>query len=192
MGMNMSRKQMREARTAQAVVELVDEVLENWGILMHYRDDDEREPSERFAAQIGDDEAVEYDEVYAMICDVALEVHRRANLDPILELALATATDAEVQSIRDKAEIERLRDVIAQAYSSRSWDIGIVKSALVAGLRGYENTGWAARSKEQAFASHAHAHEWEYTERTQHCKCGASRMLDSDAQAAREIARFSE
>ena len=75
----MSRKQERELREARAVVNLVDDVLANWGIEMHRYDDmpgvDTREPSERFTAQIGDDEAVEYDEIYSLIVDVALQAY---------------------------------------------------------------------------------------------------------------------
>lgn len=75
----MSRRTDRELREVRGIMDAVDGVLENWGIEMHRGEDvpgyvDDREPAERFAAQIGEDEAVEYDEVYALICDVALEV----------------------------------------------------------------------------------------------------------------------
>ena len=79
----MTRRQERELREAQAIVALVDGVLENWGIEMHRGEDvpgyvDDREPSERFAAQVGEGEAVEHDEVYALIIDVAKEAYAAA------------------------------------------------------------------------------------------------------------------
>jgi len=93
----VTRRQERELREAQAIVALVDGVLKNWGIEMHrgedlpgYDDDrehdevyaliidDDREPSERFAAQVGEGEAVEHDEVYALIIDVAKEAYAAA------------------------------------------------------------------------------------------------------------------
>jgi hypothetical protein len=138
MELNMSRKQLRLTRQVQAIMGVVDGTLENWGIEMHRGEDipgyDDREPSERFAAQIGEDEAVEYEEVYALICDVALEVHRHAVEDPEAD-ALRAATD-----VRDQAEIARLRSIIKRAYSNEGWDIGSVKSILLPGLDGYEQT----------------------------------------------------
>lgn len=70
----MTRRSERELREVRAITEVVNGVLENWGIEMDRDGSDDREPSERFAAMIGDDEAVEYEEVYALILDVAKEI----------------------------------------------------------------------------------------------------------------------
>jgi hypothetical protein len=98
----MSRKEDRELREVRAVTEMLDEVLENWGILMHYRDDDEREPSERFAAQIGDDGAVEYDELYALFSDVALTLYYRGR-EAVVERVCTKVDDSY-----ERAEADRL------------------------------------------------------------------------------------
>jgi hypothetical protein len=70
----VTRRSERELREVRAITEVVNGVLENWGIEMDRDGSDDREPSERFAAMIGDDEAVEYEEVYALILDVAKEI----------------------------------------------------------------------------------------------------------------------
>ena len=204
----MTRRQERELREVRGIMKIVDGVLENWGIEMHRGEDipgyDDREPSERFAAQIGDDESVEYEEVYALVCDVALELYNagrmvtdvpllaeyrplRAEIDDLpsdrnipvtedswkrehehyeggedyselskrrprlvaVEWTDPTETPTETMVRFDQetkeawVEVKRLRDIISRAYGSQGWDIGSVKNLLIAGLEGYENSGWA-------------------------------------------------
>lgn len=113
----MSRKQERELREVRAIMGVVDGALENWGIEMHRGEDipgyDDREPSERFAAQIGDDEAVEYEEVYALICDIGLELYNRGR--EVVDVPML----AEYRPLR--AEIDDLPFDRTIPVSEESW-----------------------------------------------------------------------
>lgn len=114
----MSRKQERELREARAVVEVVNDVLENWGILMRNWGDD-REPAELFVAQVGDDEAVEHDEVYGLIVDVALEVYNRGR--EVADVPLL----AEYRPLRggvDKLPFDRTLPVSEEAWKREHRD----------------------------------------------------------------------
>jgi len=82
----MTRKEERELRGVRAAEESLAGVLVNWGIEM---DDhvDSTIQGFAFAQQIGQDEAVEYNEVYAMLRDIALEAYnagRRETDVPLL------------------------------------------------------------------------------------------------------------
>jgi len=70
----MTRRSKREEREARAIQDVVDGVLENWGIEMDRDGNDERSRGERFADMVGSGEAVEYEEIYSLILDVAKEI----------------------------------------------------------------------------------------------------------------------
>jgi len=221
--MVMSRKEQRELREVRAAEAALAGVLVNWGIEM-----DEGDPTIQgfaFAKQIGEEEAVEYHEVYAMLRDIALEAYSagrqvtdvpllaeyrplRAEIDdlpydrniPVTEDAWKrehvayeggwdyselskgrkprlvavewtdpTETPSETMRRFDEEtkeawlEVKRLRDIIKAAYSNQGWDIGSVKNLLIAGLEGYENTGWAKLHEKTP-----HVHEkWQLQESAQ-------------------------
>lgn len=84
--MPRSRKSIREDTITPIVNDLVIGLLEQWGLIMYDEDGvppDTREPGERLAMQIGEDESVEHEEVYEMIRWIAQRAYaegRRTDL----------------------------------------------------------------------------------------------------------------
>lgn len=153
----MSRRSEREAREMRAVTAVVDDVLANWGIEL-----DDTMPinfGDQVANQIGDDEAVEYREVYGLLLDVGKEVFR-----------LTGKVDAVgIPTTDDASEVLRLRAIIALAYSHHSWDGSALKGLLALGL------------EPPRAATHAHAHQWGppigRPRATVCTRCGATRSV---------------
>jgi hypothetical protein len=128
----MSRREEREARQARVAEDVMLGVFANWGI---WPDDHTPEAmghadlGEGFAAQVGPDEAVEWNEVYTLIREVAMEAYERARND-------GARSGAEDDYLTAVTEVVRLRGIIAAAYGSQAWDIGSLKGALWPGLTG--------------------------------------------------------
>jgi hypothetical protein len=140
----VTRRAEREQRERQAISEVLDGVLANWGIELS---DDPDTTGYEFAQQIGVGEAVEYHEVYGLILDACKEVFTMTGKTDAPTVSRQAFNDAALEAHRAQHEVLRLRSIIATAYGHQGWDIGTVKAILIPGLK-------------EASDSHAHVHTW--------------------------------